>query len=249
MGLSCYRAGGGRAGYAWGKNTERAVLGESHVAGELVPAPVVALRGLRVSSIAVTNRLTKAVAINGEVWAWGITGTYCPFGPQGMQTRCSWPMPFESLRGVKVDAVAVGSYHMLALADDGSVYAWGDWFAASACDPRRAMPVPQRIPGCVWLAGCDGMRCREDMPMCESAHAEGRIHNHEYTSACDRGAMQPYGAMLHTLHGRCTYGQTVGGGGGRGEPMDERRRERRRARGGKPGSAAAMLHVGRSCFM
>jgi regulator of chromosome condensation len=66
------------------------------------------------------------------------------------------PKPIESLRGVKVDAVAAGNHHTLALADDGSVYIWGreaeeDWDALdlglAGGDPEERASMPQRIPG------------------------------------------------------------------------------------------------------
>jgi alpha-tubulin suppressor-like RCC1 family protein len=59
------------------------------------------------------------------------------------------------LRGTKVDAVAAGERHTLALADDGSVYACGNRRAAelgalglgpSVRDAGRDVPTPQRIP-------------------------------------------------------------------------------------------------------
>jgi hypothetical protein len=42
--------------YAWGENEERAFLGNPHVARELLPKPVEALRGVRVGSIAAAKR-------------------------------------------------------------------------------------------------------------------------------------------------------------------------------------------------
>jgi E3 ubiquitin-protein ligase HERC2 len=100
-------------------------LGDPHVEGELVPRPVEALRGVRVGSIAGFGLRSYAVADTGELWAWGGEGDYS--SPLGHSKRisCPLPNPIESLRGIKVDAVAAIVSHTLALADDGSVYAWG----------------------------------------------------------------------------------------------------------------------------
>jgi alpha-tubulin suppressor-like RCC1 family protein len=139
--------------YAWGGHEERAVLGNPHVGKELLPKPVEALRGVRVGSIAAANYRSYAVADTGEVWAWGIDGYGA--APLGEQKDCPLPKPIESLRGIKVDAVATHHHHTLALADDGSVYAWGDKEAAvcgalglglAVSDARDCVPTPQRIP-------------------------------------------------------------------------------------------------------
>jgi alpha-tubulin suppressor-like RCC1 family protein len=69
---------------------------------------------------------------------------------------CSLPKPIESLRGVKVDTVAVGDDHALALADDGSVYVWGNKEAArlgalglgdAVTDAEVEVLTPRRMPG------------------------------------------------------------------------------------------------------
>jgi alpha-tubulin suppressor-like RCC1 family protein len=69
----------------------------------------------------------------------------------------SLPEPIKPLRGVKVDEVAAGERRTLALADDGSVYAWGNKEAAGSgalglgIAVRRAgsggahVPTPQRV--------------------------------------------------------------------------------------------------------
>jgi hypothetical protein len=128
-------------------------LGNPHVQRELLSKPVEALRGVRVVSVAAADLRSYTVADTGELWALGFdsNGYITPLG-HGEQTSCPLPKPIESLRGVKVDAVAAGDVHTLALADDGSVYAWGSNLAAD----RGALPwvreadctvtTPRRIP-------------------------------------------------------------------------------------------------------
>jgi alpha-tubulin suppressor-like RCC1 family protein len=160
--------------YAWGDNKERAVLGNPHVVRELLPRPIEALRGVRVGSIAAADCRSYAVTDSGEVWAWGWVHSPSPLGHgevwawgrdensrfeaplgHGEQVHCPLPRPIESLRGVKVDAVAAGEHHTLALADNGSVYAWGNENAAHAgalglgLSMRNAVGsvlTPQRVP-------------------------------------------------------------------------------------------------------
>jgi alpha-tubulin suppressor-like RCC1 family protein len=100
-------------------------LGQPPGENKLLPKPIEALRGVRVSSVAAAGVRSYAVADTGELWAWAVEGEYkVPLG-HGEQADCPLPKPVESLWGVKVDAVAAGYRHTLALAADGRVYAWG----------------------------------------------------------------------------------------------------------------------------
>jgi hypothetical protein len=134
----------------------RALLGNPKVERELLPKPVEALRGGCVTSIAVGGYRSNALADTGELWmlGWGLNAIFAPLG-HDEQVDCPLPKPIEALRGVKVDAVAAGERHTLALADDWSVYTWGDSFAALwgtlGLGPLvkvagRAVLTSQRIP-------------------------------------------------------------------------------------------------------
>jgi alpha-tubulin suppressor-like RCC1 family protein len=140
--------------YAWGDNRERAVLGNPPIDRELLPKLVEALRGVRVGGIACGGAVNYAVADTAEVWAARRRGEGRPrLFPLGHGEQMAWPM--EPLRGIKIHAVASAGSHTLALADDGSVYAWGDehrarsgalGLGAAVSDARVIVPTPQRIP-------------------------------------------------------------------------------------------------------
>jgi alpha-tubulin suppressor-like RCC1 family protein len=117
------------------------------------PKPVDALRGVRVSSIAAAGWRNYAVADTGEVWAWERAHS-TPLG-HGGHMHFRLPKPIELLQGIKVDAVAASDDHTLAVADDGSVYAWGNEEAASSGalglglsmrDAVGSVRTPQPVP-------------------------------------------------------------------------------------------------------
>jgi alpha-tubulin suppressor-like RCC1 family protein len=90
-----------------------------------------------------------------DLWAWGHENLSLNYSiPLGEQASCPVPKPIESLRGIKVDAVASGLI-TTALADDGSVYTWGCFEAAregalglgdSVTEAGVDVRKPQRIP-------------------------------------------------------------------------------------------------------
>jgi alpha-tubulin suppressor-like RCC1 family protein len=136
--------------YTWGDNPERALLGNPSVEKELLPKPAEALGGVRVSSVAAAGKHSYAVADTSELWAWGVDSTDAPLG-HGEQVPCPLPKPIESLRGVKVNAVAACHGRTMALADDGSVYASGVarriaiFLPLSMNDATPGVRTPQRL--------------------------------------------------------------------------------------------------------
>jgi alpha-tubulin suppressor-like RCC1 family protein len=139
--------------YAWGENKSKAVLGNSKAERERRPKPVEALRGVRVSIVAAGLWRSFAVADTGELWEWGLQNSDGLLQRGELMNR-RVPKRIKSLQGVKMDAVAAGESHTLVLADDGSVYVWGDERAAASgafglgpeADDDGWVVMPQRIP-------------------------------------------------------------------------------------------------------
>jgi alpha-tubulin suppressor-like RCC1 family protein len=78
--------------------------------GDLLPKPVEALRGVRIGSVAAGGHRSYAGADTGELWAWGGSRSGdTPLG-RGELVNCPLPKPIESLRGIKLDAVAAGNF-------------------------------------------------------------------------------------------------------------------------------------------
>jgi alpha-tubulin suppressor-like RCC1 family protein len=132
------------------------LLGNAHVREELQPKLVEALRGVRVGCVAASHVRSCAVADTGGVWAWGLNNVVDPPVEQDEANICREPKPMQPLRGVKVDALSVDDNHVLALADDGVVYACGSKSAANSgalglgpavSDEGEGALVSQRILG------------------------------------------------------------------------------------------------------
>jgi E3 ubiquitin-protein ligase HERC2 len=151
--------------YVWGNDRSKSFLGLSCLREKLLPKPVEALRGVRVGNIGAAGWRSYAVADTGEVWGWGVERNDAP--PVGHNGLTYWhrpPEPIESLRGINVDAVAAGRDHTLALADAGSVYAWGGTHPARSGalglglltnKGAKAVRTPRCVLAPLWLAACE----------------------------------------------------------------------------------------------
>ena len=113
--------------WSWGENT---TWGMGRDIGLVMSDPIPAMVSIPTSTVIkmiVTGEgHTLAVDADNKIYAWG-QNFYGELG-DGTATTIRTPvlvsMPALST-GVTISAVAAGSYHSLALASDGTVYAWG----------------------------------------------------------------------------------------------------------------------------
>ena len=82
------------------------------------------MAGIRVYSVAAAYRHSLALTEAGRVYTWGY-GAAGRLGHGGFQERYT-PALVESLRDIRVVAVAAGDFHSMALTGGGRVYTWGE---------------------------------------------------------------------------------------------------------------------------
>ena len=116
--------------YAWGSNTY-GQLGDNTTTTRLTPVQVTAVGGsgtlANITAISAGTSHSLAVNTNGAVFAWGLNST----GQLGDTTTTQQNAPVRvkavsgasNLTGIK--SVAAGETHSLAVATNGSMYAWG----------------------------------------------------------------------------------------------------------------------------
>ncbi len=115
--------------YAWGSNGGYGQLGHGNFADSSVPVPVTAtgaLAGKTVTAIAAGAEHTVVLAQDGTLHAWGDNA----YGQLGDGTSSDHWTPTTvnmngALAGKTITVIAAGAHHTVALASDGSIYAWG----------------------------------------------------------------------------------------------------------------------------
>ncbi|QKG51407.1 hypothetical protein GKZ67_00910 [Hymenobacter sp. BRD67] len=82
--------------------------------------------GVRLVQVAVGSNYSLALAADGTAYAWGANNN----GQLGIGTTTSSSTPVAVSQGAmptgtRLVQIAAGNYHAVALAADGTVYAWG----------------------------------------------------------------------------------------------------------------------------
>ncbi|ODA90867.1 hypothetical protein ATY41_08100 [Leifsonia xyli subsp. xyli] len=108
--------------WAWGHNND-GELGNGTTTASTTPVQAQGLGGRTITAIAAGGYHSLALASDGTVWAWGHNNDG-ELG-NGTTTASTTPVQAQGLGGRTITAIAAGGYHSLALASDGTVWAWG----------------------------------------------------------------------------------------------------------------------------
>lgn len=95
-------------------------LGDGSYTSRTEPVPVAGLTN--VTSVAAGDSFSLALRSDGSVWAWGVNDE-AELG-DGSTTNRNVPVRVKGISG-QIKAIVAGSYHALALGNDGTLWAWG----------------------------------------------------------------------------------------------------------------------------
>jgi alpha-tubulin suppressor-like RCC1 family protein len=91
---------------------------------------------------------TVALTAAGEVFSWGWAGSFISPNALGHGDKrpCPQPRRVEALQGRRVQSIAAGKQHVLALTEEGEVWAWGRGeFGRLGLGGSGNQLLPQRI--------------------------------------------------------------------------------------------------------
>lgn len=138
--------------YAWGNNNDgqlgirdgSGVMGGNVKSPQWLPLPVDVPVGITFTQLATNLTHSLAVDSDGKLYAWG-SNTYGTLGNSAM-TESLVPIPVETPAGVTFKQVAAGIHTSLALASDGTVYAWGsNEHGEFGNDSTVSSPIPTPV--------------------------------------------------------------------------------------------------------
>lgn len=108
--------------YAWGLNSQ-GQLGDGTRISSNVPVPVRLPAGVTLTQVSAGYTHSLAVSSDGDVYAWG-GNSYGRLG-DGTTNDSDTPVRVPAPAGARFVQVSASNVHSLALASDGTAYAWG----------------------------------------------------------------------------------------------------------------------------
>ncbi|MDB5052426.1 MAG: hypothetical protein JWM44_476 [Bacilli bacterium] len=110
--------------WSWGDNSF-GQIGNNALVDQYIPIKVSGLLiGKTITTVSSGKYHSLALASNGTVWSWG-DNTYGQLG-NGSTVSQKTPVQVSGLSGKTITAIAAGDTYSLALANDGTVWTWGN---------------------------------------------------------------------------------------------------------------------------
>uniref|UniRef100_A0A2H8TU70 HECT-type E3 ubiquitin transferase n=1 Tax=Melanaphis sacchari TaxID=742174 RepID=A0A2H8TU70_9HEMI len=147
--------------WSWGDG-DYGKLGHNISESCKLPCKIESLSGKGIIQIDCGSQFSVALSSNGTLYTWG-KGDYFRLG-HGFSDHVRKPKIVSGLQGKKIVQFSTGSLHVLALTDDGEVYAWGDNDEGQLGD-GTAHPIARPRP----IAALKGKRIQQ--VSCGSAHS------------------------------------------------------------------------------
>jgi alpha-tubulin suppressor-like RCC1 family protein len=121
-----------------------------------------------VEALACGPHHTLVIKSDGTVWGWGY-GYKGQLGIRGFSGKTGAVQKVAGLSNIK--AVAAGWNFSLALAQDGSLWAWGrNWYGQFGVESPRASDVPVRVPG---ISGIENIVSRAGHTIATKVYKKG----------------------------------------------------------------------------
>jgi alpha-tubulin suppressor-like RCC1 family protein len=109
--------------FAWGPNSRYELGLNMEPAKQTLPAPLLPLEGVRITSIATSESHSLFLTAEGRVWSCG--SGFCGILGHDDLADSPQPRPIEALSHVEVVDVSVGIRHSVAISSKGQVFTWG----------------------------------------------------------------------------------------------------------------------------
>lgn len=133
--------------FAWGRNTFGAV-GDGMNSDRLAPRAIAVPTDATVVAVAAGGEFSLALTDAGHVYAWGANSSR-QLGDGTTTTRTA-PVAVQVLGDPTFVAIDAGGDHVLALTDDGQVFAWGannEGQLGDGTTDTRSLPQAVALPG------------------------------------------------------------------------------------------------------
>ncbi len=132
--------------WAWGYNLY-GQLGNNTTTNSSVPVQVQIPAGRTITQLDAGGFHSLAVASDGTAWAWGNNGS----GPLGNNTTTDSSVPVQAQvpAGRTITQIATSAAHSLAIASDGTAWAWGynnNGQLGNNTTTRSLVPVMSKMP-------------------------------------------------------------------------------------------------------